>query len=136
MYEEIQVKRRIDWKGAFTRLAILFLLIFILGFIIVHPKSVTYAETDYEHNLRLFVESAKDYFKDGNLPSKKRNESVVKLSTLIEEKRLKNIDLESDSCNKEQSYAKVTKLNKKEYSLYVYLECKSNQSSSIDTIVK
>ena len=138
MYEEIQVKRKIDWKGAFTKLAIFFLLVFILGFIILQPKTIkyTYAETDYEHNLRLFVEASKDYFTDGNLPSKVGNESIVKLNTLIDEKRIKHIDLESDKCNKEQSYAKVTKLSKKEYSLYVYLECESNQKSSIDTIIK
>lgn len=136
MYEEIQVKRKIDWKNAFTKLAIFFLLIFILGFLIFHPKDITYAETDYEHNLRQFVAASKSYFKDGNLPSNVGNESMVKLSTLINENKLKHIDLENDKCNKEQSYAKITKISKKEYSLYVYLECESNQKSSIDTIIK
>ena len=136
MYEEVVVKRKVDWKKAFTKLAVFFLLVFILGFIVLHPKNVTYAETDYEHNLNLFVNAAKKYFINGNLPSKVRNESVVKLGTLIDEKKLKHINLESDKCNKEQSYAKITKLSKHEYSLYVYLECESNQNSSIDTIVR
>lgn len=136
MYEEIQVKRRIDWKSAFTKLAIFCLLVFILGFLIFHPKNVTYAETDYEHNLKQFVAASKSYFKNGNLPTNVGNESIVKLSTLINEKKLKHIDLESDKCNKEQSFAKITKISKKEYSLYVYLECESNQKSSVDTIDK
>ena len=136
MYEEIQVRRKIDWQGTFTKVLVFFLLLFILGFIIFHPRNVTYAESEFEHNLRMFVDASKSYFKAGNLPSKVGNESIVKLDTLIEEKKIKHVDLESDSCNKDQSYAKITKLSKKEYSLYVYLECESNQKSSIDTIIK
>ncbi len=136
MYEEVYVKRKIDWKSAFIKLGIFALLVFILCFIIIHPSKVSYAETEYEHNLRVFTNAAKSYFKNGNLPSKVGNESMVKLGTLMEENKIKHIDLESDNCNKEQSNAKITKISKHEYSVLVYLECKSNQNKTVDTIKK
>ncbi len=136
MYEEIQVRKRVDWKSAFTKLGILTLFIIILALIIVLPSKGSYAETVYEHNLRAFMNAAKEYFDDGNLPSEIGNESIIKLQDLIDNGNLKNVDLESENCNKEQSYAKITKLNKTEYSVYIYLECKANQASSVDTIKK
>ena len=136
MYEDIQVKKKINWKSAFTKLGVLALFIIILALIIVLPSKKTYAESEFEHNLRAFMNASKEYFKDGNLPSKEGNESTIKLQDLIEDKRLKNVNLENDNCNKEQSYARITKLNRKEYSIYIYLECSSNQASSVDTIYK
>ena len=136
MYEDIQVKKKIDWKKAFTKLGILALVIIVIALIIAIPSKKTYAETEYEHNLRAFMSAAIDYFNDDNLPSEIGNESIIKLQDLIDAEKLKSIDLESDNCNKEQSFARITKINKKEYSVYIYLECKSNQSSSVDTIKK
>ena len=135
MYEDIQVKKKINWKTAFTKLGVLALFIIILALIIVLPSKKTYAESEYEHNLRAFMNAAKEHFK-GNLPSEVGNVSTIKLQDLIEEKKLKNINLERENCNKEQSYAKITKISKKEYSVYVYLECSKNQASSVDTIIK
>ncbi len=135
MYEEIQVKRKIDWKSAFTKLGIIALFIIILALIIALP-SKGYAESEYEHNLRAFMGAAKEHFNDGNLPSEIGNESIIKLQDLIDEGRLKNANLERDNCNKNQSYAKITKLSNKEYSVYIFLDCKSNSSSSVDTIKK
>ena len=135
MYEEIQVKKKVDWKSAFTKLGVLVLFIILLAIIIALPAKGSYAETEFNYNLKSFVTASKKYF-NNNLPSEVGNVSTVKLDTLIEEKYIKHVDLESDSCNKEQSYAKATKLNNKEYSIYVYLECNSNQASSIDTIKK
>lgn len=135
MYEEIQIKRHIDWKKAFTKLGVLVMIIFIVCLILFNPGKESYAETDFSKNLKYVVAAAKKYYTKDNLPTEIGNVSNIKLSTLIEEKLLdKHADLESDSCNKEQSYAKVTKISKKEYSLVVYLECKSENASSIDTI--
>ena len=136
MYEEIQVRRRINWKSAFTKLGVLILFIILLALIISLPSKKTYAESEYEHNLRTVMSAAKAHFKDGNLPSEVGNESIISLQSLIDEERIKNVNLERDNCNKEQSYAKITKISKREYSVYVYLECKSNQLSSVDTIKK
>ena len=136
MYEEVQVKRRFDWKKAFTKLGFLTLFIIIIALIIVIPSNKTYAESEYEHNLRAFMSAAKEYFNDGRLPSENGNESIIKLQDLIDEGKLKNINLERENCNKEQSFAKITKLSNKEYSIHVYLECSSNQLSSVDTIRK
>ena len=135
MYEEIQVRKKINWKSAFTKLGVLALFIIILAIIIAIPAKGSYAETEFEYNLRTFMSASKKYF-NNNLPSEVGNASIVKLETLIEDKLLKHVDLESDNCNKEQSYAKVTKLSNKEYSVYVYLECDSNKASSVDTIKK
>lgn len=134
MYEEIQVKKKVDWKNAFTKLGVLVLFIILLAVIIALPKG-SYAETEFDYNLRSFMNASKKYF-NNNLPSEVGSVSTVKLDTLIEDKLLKHVDLESDGCNKEQSYAKATKLNNKEYSVYVYLECESNKASSVDTIRK
>ena len=135
MYEEIQVKRKVDWKSAFTKLGILTLFVIILAIIIAIPTKGSYAETEFEYNLRTFMKASKKYF-NSNLPSEIGNVSKVELETLLQDNLLKHVDLESDGCNKKQSYAKATKLNKNEYSIYVYLECNSNQASSVDTIVK
>ncbi len=136
MYEDIQVKKKINWKNAFTKLGVLLLFIILLALIISLPSKKTYAESEYEHNLRAVMSAAKAHFKDGNLPTEVGNESIVVLQTLIDEERLNNVNLERDNCNREQSYAKITKLNKTEYSVYVYLECEKEQSSSVDTIIK
>ena len=116
MYEEIQVRKKINWKSAFTKLGALALFIIILAIIIAIPAKGSYAETEFEYNLRTFMSASKKYF-NNNLPSEVGNASTVKLETLIEDKLLKHVDLESDNCNKEQSYAKVTKLSIKEYSV-------------------
>lgn len=136
MYEEIHIKRRIDWKSAFIKLGVFFLVVIILCLIIFNPTKNTYAENDYNLNLASFSEAAQRYFIDGKLPSEIGNESTVKLTTLMKSKKLKHIDLESEACNKEQSYSKITKIDDNEYSVYTYLECKSNQLSKIDTIRK
>lgn len=135
MYEEIQVKRKVDWKSAFTKLGVLALFIILLAIIISIPTKGSYAQSEFEYNLKAFMTASKKYFND-NLPAEVGSVSTVKLNTLIDEKYIKHVDLESDKCNKEQSYAKITKLSKTEYSVYAYLECNSNQSSSIDTIKK
>lgn len=135
MYEEIQIKKRIDWKKAFTKLGVLVIVIFIVCLVMFNPGKESYAETDFSKNLKALVAATKTYYTEDKLPSSNGNISYVKLSTLIEENLIdKSVNLESDSCNKEQSYAKVTKINNKEYSLVVYLECKSENASSIDTI--
>ena len=136
MYEEVHIKRTIDWKSAFIKLGIFFIVVIIVCLIIFNPSKSTYAETGYDTNLASFSDAAKSYFLDGNLPSEVGNESTIKLETLINNKRIKNIDLESDSCNKNQSYSRITKIDENEYSIYTYLECKSNQLSKIDTIKK
>ena len=134
MYEEIQIKKKINWKGAFTKLGVLLLVIVVIALIIALPSKGSYAESEFEHNLRAFMTASKEYFKDGNLPTETGKESIIKLQDLIDNSKLKDIDLEADKCNKEQSYAKITKLDKKEYSVYVYLECRSTSASSVDTI--
>ena len=134
MYEEIQVKRKIDWKSAFTKLGVLALFIIILAIVIAIPTKGSYAQSEFEYNLKAMMTASKKYFKN-DLPTENGNVSIVKLDTLIDEGFIKHVDLESDKCNKE-SYAKVTRLSKSEYSVYVYLECESNQASSVDTIKK
>ena len=135
MYEEIQVKRKIDWKSAFTKLGVLALFIIILAIIIAIPTKGSYAQSEFEYNLKAMMTASKKYFKN-DLPTENGNVSTVKLDTLIDEGYIKHVDLESDKCNKEQSYAEVTRLSKSEYSVYAYLDCGSNKASSIDTIRK
>ena len=69
MYEDIQIKKKVDWKKAFTKLGILTLIIVIIALIIAIPSRGSYAESEFEHNLRAFMSAAKEYFNDGNLPS-------------------------------------------------------------------
>ena len=135
MYEEIQIKKRIDWKKAFLKLGVLVGVAFIVCLIMFNPGNESYAETDFSKNLKALVIASKKYFIGDRLPSDIGNISYIKLTTLIEDGLIdKHANLESDNCNKEQSYAKVTKINNKEYSLVVYLECKNEKASSIDTI--
>lgn len=135
MYQE--KKYHIDWFGVVLKviLALLLLLLTVklLSMIIANNKNKV-TEEYMNNNIKVMDEVSVKYFSD-KLPKNDGESVKVSLNDLIKDgfiSELKND--KNENCNFEESYIKVTKLNK-EYQYKSYLVC-GNETNYNNTFVE
>lgn len=133
MYEEISVKREIDWHSLFFRIGLLILIVFIVVLIVLTPKKSS-ASTPYKSLADEALAAGKEYYTESRLPNTLGNSNSINISYLIENSLLKDKQYVSNGCDLDNSYVKVTKVGSKEYSIYVYLLCNGYKEVVGDSI--
>lgn len=133
MYEEISIKKRIDWKSLIIKIGILLIVVFIICAVAFSPRK-TYAVTPLNGITQKLLNAGKEYFTFENLPIRIGDYKTVTLTELIEQEYIKAKNFEDNKCDLDRSYVKVTKVNSKEFSIYAKVECNNNEEIIVDTI--
>lgn len=134
MYEEITVKRHIDWKSLLFKIGILLLVVFIICAFVLTPKNSN-AKTPYNTLANELLRIGKDYYDDSKLPTSLGYSNSITLKQMIDSNIVDEKDYSSNNCDYENSYVKVTKVGNNEFSIYVYLLCNNNEEVVGDSIV-
>ena len=120
-------------------IGILALIVFVIAIIvIVYPKKELKNGTSntYINNINLMKEAGFEYFVGNNLPDKIGESNKITLDDMVNANLLLDFkDEAGNTCNKEESYIKVTKSLDNEYSMKVFLSCKENSDYIVTTIV-
>lgn len=133
MYEEISIKRKIDWKSVFIKSGILIVLVFIICAISFAPKK-TYAVTPLNGINKDLLEAGKKHY-NNDLPTKIGHTKSITLMNLVELDLIKAKNYNSNNCNFNESYVKVAKVNNKEFSISSHLLCGDKNDVIVDTII-
>ena len=135
MYEEKPRKTIvIDWKSLLIKLAILFAVVFIIIWI-VSLFNKDEKESNFGVNIQSMREAADDYFTGSRLPSGVNEKEVLTLGEMFDKKLLVEFqDEEGNSCDIENSYAEVTKIDEENYRLEIRLICNNDSDTIINTI--
>ncbi len=120
-------------------IGILALIVFVIAIIvIVYPKKELKNGTSntYINNINLMKEAGFEYFVGNNLPDKIGESNKITLDDMVNANLLLDFkDEAGNTCNKEESYIKVTKSLDNEYSMKIFLSCKENSDYIVTTIV-
>lgn len=133
MYEEISVKKRIDWKSLLTKLGVLLLVVFIFCAIAFSPKK-TYAVSPLYNITKQLLNAGKEYYVYEKLPINIGEYKTINLFSLIDEEYIKGKDYTANNCEFDDSFVKVTKVNNKEFSIYAKVLCDNDEEVIVDTI--
>ena len=133
MYEEISIKKRIDWKSLIIKIGILLIVVFIICAVAFSPRK-TYAVTPLNDINQKLLNAGKEYFTFENLPIHIGNYKLITLDELINQEYIKSKNFEDNKCDLARSHVKVTKVNSKEFSIYAKVECNNDEEIIVDTI--
>ncbi len=133
MYEEISIKKRIDWKSLTAKLIILLLIVFIICAIALSPKK-TYAVTPLNSITKELIDAGKEYYTFENLPINIGEYKSITLASLIEKDYIVEKSFKTNNCSYDESYVKTTKVNAKEFSIYAKVICDKDEEVIVDTI--
>lgn len=133
MYEEISIKRRIEWKSLLFKTGILLIVVFIVCAVAFAPRK-TYAVSPLNSINKDLLEAGKKYYEFDKLPISLGETSKISLMDLTEKEFINANEFNSNKCDFNQSFVKVTKVNIKEFSISAYLECDNKNNTVIDTI--
>lgn len=133
MYEEISIKKRIDWKSLIIKIGILLIVVFVICAVAFSPRK-TYAVTPLNDITQKLLNAGKEYFTFENLPIHIGNYKLITLDELINQEYIKSKNFEDNKCDLARSYVKVTKVNSKEFSIYAKVECNNDEEIIVDTI--
>lgn len=133
MYEEISIKRKINWKSLLLKTGILLIVVFIVCAVAFAPRK-TYAVSPLNGIAKDLLEAGKKYYKFNKLPIYLGETSKISLIELTEKELISASEFNNNKCDFNQSFVKVTKVNIKEFSISAYLECDNKNNTVIDTI--
>ena len=133
MYEEISIKRKIDWKSLLIKGGILLIVVFIVCAIAFAPRK-TYAVTPLNDISLELLNAGKEYYTFDKLPSSFGESRSITLMELTEKELIKATNFDSNKCSFNDSYVKVIKVNTKEFSISAYVSCDNKDNTVIDTI--
>lgn len=140
MYEEKKrSNKRIRWISVLIKLAILFLVVFAVWYLIIRinnkkgsPKKLGASMSD---NINYLKKQYTKYFNKENAPKYTDAESKIYLKELVETKNSKVIyDKNGEKCSSTSSYGKLVKNKDGNYQLKIYLKCKNEADSELFTI--
>lgn len=125
MYQE-KNKNTNSWIQIMLR-SILVLLILILSIklasVIVSNRTQEKKENFMSENLQDMMDVAEEYFEENNKPAEVGESIKITLKELIDEDLINKIeDEEGNACNNQESFIKITRLDK-EYQYKAYLVC-------------
>lgn len=133
MYEEISVKKRINWSSLLTKLGVLLLVVFIICAIAFSPKK-TYAVSHLYDITKQLLNAGKEYYVYEKLPTNIGEYKTINLFSLIDEDYIKGKEYTENNCEFDNSFVKVTKVNNKEFSIYAKVLCDQDEEVIVDTI--
>lgn len=133
MYEEISIKRKIDWKSLLFKAGILLIVVFIVCAVAFAPRK-TYAVSPLNGITKDLLEAGKKYYEFDKLPISLGDTSKISLMDLTEKEFINANEFNSNNCDFSESFVKVTKVNIREFSISAYLECDNKNNTVIDTI--
>lgn len=133
MYEEISIKRKIDWKSLLIKCGILLIVVFIVCAVAFAPRK-TYAVTPLNEISLELLSAGKEYYTFDKLPTSLGESRSITLMELTEKELIKATNFDSNNCDFNDSYVKVIKVNNKEFSISAYVSCDSKANTVIDTI--
>ena len=133
MYEEISVKKRINWSSLLTKLGVLLLVVFIICAIAFSPKK-TYAVSHLYDITKQLLNAGKEYYVYEKLPTNIGEYKTINLFSLIDEDYIKGKEYTENNCELDNSFVKVTKVNNKEFSIYAKVLCDQDEEVIVDTI--
>lgn len=133
MYEEISIKRKVDWKSLLIKYGLLLIVVFIICAVALSPRK-TYAVTPLNGINNELLKAGKKYFTEDLLPTKFSESKSISLMELVEKELIKAKEYNSNNCDFNQSYIKVSKVNTKEFSISSYLICGDKEDTIVDTI--
>lgn len=133
MYEEISIKRKVDWKSLLIKCGLLLIVVFIICAVALSPRK-TYAVTPLNGINNELLKAGKKYFTEDLLPTKFSESKSISLMELVEKELIKAKEYNSNNCDFNQSYIKVSKVNTKEFSISSYLICGDKEDTIVDTI--
>ena len=134
MYEEISVKRKIDWKSLLIKGSILLVIVFIICAVAFSPRK-SYAVTPLNGINQELLKTGKKYYTNELLPTNYSNSKSITLMELVEKELIKAKEYNSNNCDFNQSYVKVSKVNSTEFSISSYLYCNDKEDIIADTIL-
>lgn len=133
MYEEISIKRKIDWRSLLIKCGLLLIVVFIICAIAFSPRK-TYAVTPLNGINNKLLKAGKNYYKEDLLPTKFSESKQISLMELVEKELIKSKEYNSNNCDFNESYVKVLKVNAKEFSISSHLICGNEEDTVVDTI--
>jgi len=142
MYEEKKFSgRKIHWLSVLIKLALLFLIVFLVWYFIIrshdNKNDTKKLGAKISDNISYLKKQYLKYFNEENVPKNTNDESKVTLKELIDTKNSKIIyDKNGEKCSSSSSYGKLVKTDKDTYELKVYLKCKNEADSELYTITR
>ena len=133
MYEEISIKRKINWKSLLIKCGILLIVVFIICAVAFAPRK-TYAVTPLNGISLELLSAGKEYYTFEKLPISLGESRTITLMELTEKEFIKANNFDSNNCDFNESYVKVIKVNNREFSISAYVTCDSKNNTVIDTI--
>lgn len=128
---------QISWVKVVGILALIGVVIAII--LIVYPKKEVKKNgvtNTYINNINLMKQAGFEYFQGNNLPSKVGESNRITLDEMVSSNMILDFkDEAGNTCNKEDSYIKVTKALENEYSMKVFLSCEENSDYIVTTIM-
>ena len=116
MYEEVSIKRKINWKPMIIKLSAMLAIVFIVCALIFAPEK-TYASTPLNSINNNLLKAGKKYFNIDNYPTKISDYKIVTLMEIVENDLVK-----AETYNKD-------------YSIYSFLNC-NNVTDTVASNIK
>lgn len=135
--KSIKTVEQFSWKGFLSRAALVVIFVLLLTWLLPMPNTKELENkvdnlsasvsviTDriYNENINNMKDAAKDYFTIKRLPKNINEKVKITLKEMIDNKLILSvIDKNGKSCNYEDSYVEITRLDK-EYEMKTYLSC-------------
>ena len=136
MYEEKERKGiQINWKSLLIKLAILFVVVFLIIWIISLFNRDDGVESNFGTNLSAMRDAATEYFTGSRLPSELNESSSITLGEMFDRNLLVEFqDENGNPCDTTNSYAEATKISDTSYRIEVRLVCENDSDTIINTI--
>lgn len=134
MYEDIKVKRKIDWNSLFVKGGVLLVGVFLVCLVIFSPKGKSFADTPINEKTRLLLNAGIEHYENNALPTVMGSSNEITLMALIEKKQLNAKDFNSLNCDFNDSSIKITRVGKNDYSIKAYLLCGKDNNTIVNSI--
>ena len=135
MYYDDNVKIKIDWKSLILKLVLVVLFVLLIIWLFPVPKLDTFYNKVYNENLTSMKDAARNYFTADKLPSNTGTKSTITLKDMLDKKMITEFtDKNNNACNKNDSYAQVTRTEDGDYVLKVQLSCDEKSDYIIEDL--
>ncbi len=134
MYEEVSIKRKINWKPMIIKLSAMLAIVFIVCALIFAPEK-TFASTPLNSINNNLLKAGKKYFDIDNYPTKISDYKIVTLMEIVENDLVKAETYNKEKCDFNKSYVKIVKVDNKDYSIYSFLNC-NNVTDTVASNIK
>ena len=123
MYTEDGERRRFPILSFIAKLVLIIIFVLLLVWLLPKPNLSGLNDRIFKDNVRDMKEAAENYFTTDRLPQEEGDSVTMTLQEMLDKKLLLPFkDKDGKSCDTQNSYVKITKMEE-EYELKVYLKC-------------